>query len=80
MLMLENDDAVGKVFNCGTGMPTCIDDLAKNIIDLYGASSCDFEPSSTRSARTTSRTAKPTSRSRRKSSATGQKLAWPRVK
>lgn len=36
MLMLENDEAVGKAFNYGTGIPTRIDDLAKTIIDLYG--------------------------------------------
>jgi UDP-glucose 4-epimerase len=37
MLMLENDDAVGKVFNCGTGTPTRIDELAGMVIDLCGA-------------------------------------------
>jgi nucleoside-diphosphate-sugar epimerase len=36
MLMLENDAAVGKVFNCGTGQPTRIDELANYVIDLYG--------------------------------------------
>jgi nucleoside-diphosphate-sugar epimerase len=36
MLMLENDSAVGKVFNCGTGKPTRIDELARKIINLYG--------------------------------------------
>jgi UDP-glucose 4-epimerase len=36
MLMLENDDAIGKVFNCGTGQPTRIDELANIVIDLYG--------------------------------------------
>ena len=36
MLMLEKDEAVGKVFNCGTGKPTRIDELAQIVIDLYG--------------------------------------------
>jgi UDP-glucose 4-epimerase len=43
MLMLENDDAVGKVFNCGTGKPTRIDELAGNIIGLYGAKNLRLE-------------------------------------
>jgi UDP-glucose 4-epimerase len=42
MLMLENDAAIGKVFNCGTGTPTRIDELARTVIDLYGAK--DLEP------------------------------------
>ncbi len=36
MLMLEKPEAVGKAFNCGTGTPTRIDELAQTIIDLYG--------------------------------------------
>jgi UDP-glucose 4-epimerase len=36
MLMLENDAAIGKVFNCGTGQPTRIDELANIVIDRYG--------------------------------------------
>jgi UDP-glucose 4-epimerase len=36
MLMLEKDEAVGRVFNCGTGKPTRIDELAQIIIDRYG--------------------------------------------
>ncbi len=36
MLMLEKDEAVGKVFNCGTGESTTISELAQTIIDLYG--------------------------------------------
>ena len=43
MLMLEKDAAVGKVFNCGTGRPTRIDELAKTIIDLGGAKSLEPE-------------------------------------
>jgi UDP-glucose 4-epimerase len=43
MLMLEKDAAVGKVFNCGTGQPTRIDELAKTVIDLYGGAK-DLEP------------------------------------
>ncbi len=35
MLMLENDEAVGRVFNCGTGKPTRIDELAQIIIESY---------------------------------------------
>jgi len=37
MLMLEKEAAVGRVFNCGTGTPTRIDDLARTVIDLYDA-------------------------------------------
>lgn len=36
MLMLEKDEAEGKVFNCGTGQSTRIDELAQMVIDLYG--------------------------------------------
>lgn len=36
MLMLKNDAAIGKVFNCGSGLPTRIDDLANIVIDRYG--------------------------------------------
>ncbi len=36
MLMLEKDEAVGKVFNCGTGKATRIDELAQTVIDIYG--------------------------------------------
>lgn len=36
MLLLEKDEAVGKVFNCGTGRSTTINELAQMIIDLYG--------------------------------------------
>ena len=75
MLMLENDDDAGKVFNCGTGVPTCIDDLAKNIIDFYGASSCDFEPSSIQSARAISRIVMPTSHWLKRYSAMSLKLS-----
>jgi UDP-glucose 4-epimerase len=42
MLMLENDAAVGKVFNCGTGRPTRIGELAGTVIELYGVK--DLEP------------------------------------
>jgi UDP-glucose 4-epimerase len=35
MLMLEKDAAIGKVFNCGTGKVTSIDELAKTIVELY---------------------------------------------
>ena len=35
-LMLEKDAAVDKVFNCGTGKPTRIDELADMVIDLCG--------------------------------------------
>jgi UDP-glucose 4-epimerase len=35
MLMLENEEAVGKAFNCGTGKATRIDELAQTIIDLH---------------------------------------------
>jgi UDP-glucose 4-epimerase len=41
--MLEKDNAVGKVFNCGTGKPTRIDDLARTVIDLYGAKNLEPE-------------------------------------
>jgi UDP-glucose 4-epimerase len=36
MLMLEHEEAVGKVFNCGTGKCTTIKELAGMVIDLYG--------------------------------------------
>lgn len=36
MLMMENDAAIGKVFNCGSGNVTRIDELARTIISLYG--------------------------------------------
>ncbi|MCD1294892.1 epimerase [Methanocella sp. CWC-04] len=36
MLMLEKEAAVGKVFNCGTGNITRIDELARTVIELYG--------------------------------------------
>lgn len=42
MLMLENNAAVGKAFNCGTGKAATIDELAKTITDLYGPK--DLEP------------------------------------
>jgi UDP-glucose 4-epimerase len=35
MLILENEEAVGKAFNCGTGKATRIDELAQTIIDLH---------------------------------------------
>ncbi len=41
MLMLEKDQSVGKVFNCGTGNVTTVNELARTIIDLYGE---DLEP------------------------------------
>jgi UDP-glucose 4-epimerase len=36
LLMLEKDKCIGEVFNCGTGVPTSINELAHLIIDLYG--------------------------------------------
>jgi nucleoside-diphosphate-sugar epimerase len=39
MLMLEKDAAVGRVFNCGHGTKTRIDELAQTIISLYGKDS-----------------------------------------
>lgn len=36
MLMLEKDAAVGKVFNCGTGKVTTINELAETVVSLYG--------------------------------------------
>ncbi len=36
MLLTEKEDAVGRVFNCGTGEPTRIDTLAHMIAGLYG--------------------------------------------
>lgn len=35
LLVIENEDAIGKVFNVGTGIATRIDELAKMIIELY---------------------------------------------
>jgi UDP-glucose 4-epimerase len=36
MLMIEKDESVGKVFNCGTGTPTTISELAQAVIRIYG--------------------------------------------
>lgn len=41
MLLLEKKEAVGKVFNCGCGVNTRIDELAQTIINLYD---CDLKP------------------------------------
>jgi UDP-glucose 4-epimerase len=41
MLLLENDACIGKVFNCGTGTATRIDELARIVIGLYGK---DYKP------------------------------------
>jgi UDP-glucose 4-epimerase len=43
MLMLEKDEAIGRVFNCGTGKPTRIDELARIVIDLCGARNLEPE-------------------------------------
>ena len=37
-LVLETDDAVGKIFNCGCGIPTSIKELADIIIKISGKS------------------------------------------
>lgn len=34
-LILENDDAIGEVFNVGTGIPTSVNELAKIIMSLF---------------------------------------------
>lgn len=46
MLMLENDAAIGRAFNCGTGRSTRIDELARTIIDLCGGRGLEpeFQP------------------------------------
>lgn len=36
LLMLENDACVGRAFNCATGRPTRIDELARTVAGLYG--------------------------------------------
>jgi UDP-glucose 4-epimerase len=36
LLMIENNSCKGKVFNCGTGEPARIDELARTIARLYG--------------------------------------------
>jgi UDP-glucose 4-epimerase len=43
LLLLEKEEAVGKVFNCGTGRPTRIDELAGTVIDLCGAKNIEPE-------------------------------------
>lgn len=42
LLLMENDGCDGKVFNCGTGRPTRIDELARIIARIYGRE--DLEP------------------------------------
>jgi UDP-glucose 4-epimerase len=42
LLLLEKEEAVGKVFNCGTGIQTSIAELAGTIARLYGRE--DIEP------------------------------------
>jgi len=37
LIAIENEKAEGSVFNVGTGTPTRIDELARMIIDIYGA-------------------------------------------
>ncbi len=42
MLMIDSDSSVGKVFNCGTGVPRRIDSLARMVAGFYGRA--DLEP------------------------------------
>jgi UDP-glucose 4-epimerase len=42
LLMLDDDNSVGRAFNCGTGRATSIDELARMIADICGRG--DLEP------------------------------------
>jgi UDP-glucose 4-epimerase len=37
LLIVYHDDGISTVFNCGTGKPTRVDELARTVIDLYDA-------------------------------------------
>lgn len=48
ILVLENDDAIGKVFNVGTGVATSVKELAEMIISIFNKDLCVVLASATK--------------------------------